>query len=346
MTWETCTIEKMTENALHTTFGEARGDEIFTSYKQARNGVLINILPDINRKLPHHTDHGPEHVKNVLDNVVLLLGEDCIGHDRRVSLSPVEAYCLLEFILYHDVGNIYGREGHQNHVGEAYDYVHSKEDYDPQEKMLVMRAAAAHCGEASDGSTDTQKYLAERDYFLNHEVRLRDLTAILRLADELAEGPQRTSTFMMKQGYPKGSSIYHKYAEASHIFIDRLQGRIAITYHIDVEISEGSLSDTARQELEEFLSFIDQRVTKLYEEMLYTTHYSHFLEPFKAVSIKEFFWIDGSYTDLGLERVILEPYAVPGSLEKLLSASDSTYEPVSVIKKVQDEVRSIHGSVL
>ncbi len=344
--WETRQIEDLTKDALPRLLGEDEDRALFTKYEHTRDRVVVDILPEIKGKLPEHTDHGPGHVKHVLDNVVRLLGEDCIGHDRQGSLSALEAYCLLEFILYHDVGNIYGREGHQYHVGEAYDYVHSKADSDSQEKMLVMRAAAAHCGEASDGSTDTLKDLPETDHLLGRPVRLRDLVAILRLADELAEGPQRTSTFMMNHGYPVDSLIYHKYAKASNICIDRQYGRIAITYQVDVETNDGSLTANARKELEELLLFIDKRATKVYEEMLYTTYYSHFLEPFKAVSITEKFWINGSCTDLGLEPVILEAYTFPGRSESLLSTTDPTYKPASVIKKVQEEVRSVHRNAL
>ena len=61
---------------------------------------------------------------------------------------------------------------------------------------MVVRATSAHTGKAQDGSCDTLKEVAELDHLANRPVRLRELAAILRFADELAEGPQRTSEFM------------------------------------------------------------------------------------------------------------------------------------------------------
>ena len=44
------------------------------------------------------------------------------------------------------------------------------------------------------------KELAETEQLEGRPVRLRELAAVLRFADELAEGPQRTSEFMQAEG--------------------------------------------------------------------------------------------------------------------------------------------------
>ena len=89
------------------------------------------------------------------------------------------------------------------------------QDRHPEEKEIIIRAAGAHCGEASDGTKDTLKELKSEVYFEQGKVRLREIATILRFADEMAEGPQRTSEFMRRT---------HRYAEKSQEFHDYAAG--------------------------------------------------------------------------------------------------------------------------
>ena len=69
-------------------------------------------------------------------------------------------------------------------------------------------------------------------------VRLRELAAVLRFADELAEGPQRTSEFMQEEGlYDSESQQFHDYANITNILIERQNSRIVITYEIDIDVN-------------------------------------------------------------------------------------------------------------
>ena len=68
-------------------------------------------------------------------------------------------YCLGMFILFHDVGNVFGREGHQNKVAKVFDRIRGKNASLRREKTMVVRATCAHTGTARDGSRDTLKDL-------------------------------------------------------------------------------------------------------------------------------------------------------------------------------------------
>src|SRR4029077_15663813 len=52
------------------------------------------------------TDHGSEHINTVIGRASFMLGP-------KPPLSPYEAYILLAAIHLHDVGNVYGRVGHE-----------------------------------------------------------------------------------------------------------------------------------------------------------------------------------------------------------------------------------------
>ena len=165
-------------------------------------------------------------------NAIRLLSDDGIVQD----LSGIEMYCLGMLILFHDVGIVLGRENHHNKVAEV--STRSAETMGSvfHEKTVIVKATSSTYGTAQDGSNDTLKEVAEVDHLEGERVQLRKLAAILRFADELAEGPQRTSQFMRKKKlYSKESEKFHDYASSTNILIDRKNGRIVITYNIDID---------------------------------------------------------------------------------------------------------------
>ena len=146
-------------------------------------------------------------------------------------------YCLGMLILFHDVGNVFGREDHRNKVAEVFDQIRGDEPSLLHEKTLIVRATRAHTGTAQDGSRDTLKEVDEDEHLEGRRIRLRELAAVLRFADELAEGPQRTSDFMQRmQLYEPKSKKFHEYASSTNILIDRRNGRIILTYEIPIKV--------------------------------------------------------------------------------------------------------------
>jgi hypothetical protein len=82
------------------------------------------------------------------------------------------------------------------------------------EKRLLFGIVEAHCGQTRDGSRDTIKNLDASAAFQRKLINCQRVAAILRLADELAEGPQRSSLFMQKNYPPdQNSQVFHDYAK-------------------------------------------------------------------------------------------------------------------------------------
>lgn len=96
-------------------------------YVQARTVLLDDVYQEIRSSEPSLTDHGPEHVQNVLENVFKLLGHD-IDYFR-----PIEHYVLGLGVLFHDVGNLHGRKEHNKRIGQFYDHVRGGHEF-AQEK--------------------------------------------------------------------------------------------------------------------------------------------------------------------------------------------------------------------
>ena len=278
------------------------------------------VYPYIQGSEPNLSDHGARHVSNVQENAIDLLSDDGIIR----NLSGIEMYCLGMFILFHDTGIVYGRICHNKNVGKVFDRIRGTNASLLREKTLVLRATGAHSGTAQDGSYDTLKELDEKDHLERQLVRLRELAAVLRFADELAEGPQRTSEFMQAEGlYSPESQQFHDYADITHILIERGTNRIVITYEIKIDIE---LPDKKRRSnLSRLLKIVYGRIQKLNQERQYARYYSELLAPFKFTEVKFNFHCGGDILDNDLLPLKLTDIVVPGDQTKDISCIDPAY---------------------
>lgn len=288
MPWNTTELERRLRSALIQQFGEESGDAWYAHYVSIREYLLTEVLEEVRGSEPDLTDHGPRHIENVLRNAYRLLGED---HDFNGVYSSLELYVLCVAIWFHDVGNYDGRDKHNQRIGEYYvaargDTAHSWN----QEKTLIIRIGQAHTGLASDGSKDTLKDVPEFDVYEGESIKLRELAALVRFADELAEGPQRTSRFRLARGdISAESEIHHTYASITSIAIDKGNGRIAVTFNIPLKVDEhiGILSEEEETRLTRVLNYCYNRLIKLDQERKYARFYAETtLSSFKIISVQ------------------------------------------------------------
>jgi hypothetical protein len=321
--WRTLKIENATKSALIAERGDSQGEEKFALYLQARHLLLEEVFEEIKTVEPSLTDHGPRHIANVLENIERILGEDIS------RLTATELYCLTLATLFHDAGNIKGRDDHQHKISKIYDFIRKDVERFKQEKIIIQQIVAAHSGEAADKSQDPLKFL-EPTHLDARPVNLRHIAAILRFADELAEGPQRTSRFMQEDGYEEESRIYHEYANSTEVCIDRGSKRIALTYNVSVTTNaDGSIADM--KQFTRMVEFVYKRILKLDQERKYAKHYCLLLESFKEVSIVVNFWVKNEIRNLGLKPLVLTDLVVPGDARKQVPEYDSAYSVDNLI---------------
>jgi hypothetical protein len=334
--------------------GSAQGDSRFGRYSTARECLITDVLPEIARKQPSLTDHGPDHVKNVLDNVHALMG------DETPKLAGMELYCLLLSILFHDVGNIIDRKQHQAEVSPIYDFVFPRQTghQDAEEKLLILEICAAHCGKAVDGTNDTLQYVRERSKLEGCEIKPAVLAPILRFADELAEGEHRTSSYMIAHhNYASNSLLFHRYANCSSTDIDRPNGRIRLSYHIRLNplsnMDHGGPDRTGNtgiqnngiginvSDLAPFLEFIYRRVEKLNQERQYAKHYCSFLDPFKRTTVTIDFLYENQPLAIELQQAEISDLVVPGDPYKSVIERYPAYEPSRICDMLEKAILEV-----
>ena len=69
--WEELPIEKDLERSLASEFGDAEGKTLYGEYTAARSKLINEVLPYIRSREPNLTDHGPAHIKDVLEQADL-----------------------------------------------------------------------------------------------------------------------------------------------------------------------------------------------------------------------------------------------------------------------------------
>lgn len=282
---------------------QGESDKLIRRWNNAKDFLIPHVLEEIKASEPNLSDHGPRHIANVLDNAYYLLHVETEPSSSTNpqkpfnNLSSHEAYVLGFSIMYHDVGNIFGRDKHNQRIQEIFTKGFTEYDLDSDLRQVINDIACAHTGgkDSSGKSLDTLSALDARGLWNNKTIRSQQLAAILRFADELAEGPQRASILRLRNDLPFSedtqiadeSRIFHECAKWMSIQIDRTGSRIVVKLTVDI-----ADYDTVNQEadVKSILNMFWHRVDILNQERKYARHYTSLLEPFKTVNIQVMFF--------------------------------------------------------
>jgi hypothetical protein len=312
--------------------------DLFADYTLTREYLFKNIYPQIGAKLPDFTYHDGSHVTNVLNNIYSLLN----GFINEISCETLYFLCLST--LFHDTGLIYGRDDHQKRIGGIYNDVPGRKDNIPKygnERKIITKIVGAHSGKAIDNTNDTLNYLDKQQLGYREIIDTQQIAAILKFADELAEGGQRTSDFFIENNmYKKNSMIFHIYAQAYRAVISPQDGRLAITYNINISILDNNLIVDKDINLEQFLNFVYGRMIKIDDERKYCRYYCPWLNSMKEISANFNFWYNNEEIEIGLVPIVFSDKIVPGDTDRDFINSFPDYE----YQKIDKYLRKGMGS--
>lgn len=226
-------------------------------------------------------DHGSGHVAMVAERAYMLLGE------KAYELSGYEIFFLLLAIHFHDVGNILGRDEHEEKIDEVFDALGDVIPLDNVAKRLIREIAMSHGGKV-DGNKDTISYVREVDYVDGLRIRASLLAAILRYADEIADDKNRASSLLLKLGtIPPKNKVFHMYSlslEPPVVNGDTL----ILKYNIDEELVKNKVTkiDTEVYLYDEILL----RLQKCLCELEYCRKYSQGFLRVSCISVTITIW--------------------------------------------------------
>lgn len=200
-------------------------NDYFAQYQQMINVLRTDYYPNIGTGLAanssepgFYTAHDGQHFDEVVLHAGILVKAEVLLHGDPTSLNPselnaYELYLLLAAIRIHDVGNMYGRNGHEKKCFQILQQLGAAAGLDTAEKKIIARIAQAHGGKTSNGSKDTIGQLDISTRSGNVVYRPRLLSGIVRIADEICENRRRAANVLLQERkLPHHSEIYHLYA--------------------------------------------------------------------------------------------------------------------------------------
>jgi hypothetical protein len=260
--------------------------DYFTRYSAIREALTNHIYPHVTAGAVlidgegYLTDHGEDHVMTVVDRASRLTATD------TCTLTPYETYILLVAIHLHDVGNIYGRKGHEMRpLTIMREVLGNIAGMDSVEKRHIFDIAQAHGGHIA-GDKDKIRRLERETLVLQQRIRPQLLAAILRFADELADDRHRASRFMLGAGLiPKPSEIYHKFAESLHtVEIDHAGRQVLL--HFDFTDADAMRTFGKGDTVVYLLDEIYDRTIKTHMERVYCMRFMYHVIPIDVINVK------------------------------------------------------------
>ncbi|MYY43525.1 HD domain-containing protein [Elizabethkingia anophelis] len=217
------------------------GKDYLTLYKGYKEKFDTEIHPEIKTKIleiekeGYYNDHGVDHIKMVIDRASWLLNtmNACFQkNEDGYYISPYELFILLMAIQLHDTGHlISSRSQHAEKGKELLAKFDSGKSLSTAERLHIGNIAKAH-----GGKKDPIGQLPLEENISHQKIRPRLLSAILRLADELAEDKTRASNFLLDTGNIAATSeIFHRYS-ASLDSINISGGELKLDFYIQDEV--------------------------------------------------------------------------------------------------------------
>lgn len=218
------------------------------------------------------TDHGIKHIQSVIQHAYEILTD-------VQQLTGYEIFILLISIHFHDVGNIYGREAHEQKIAEIIESMSNELPLSTPEKQFINDIATAHGG-YYDGDKDTIRHICSDVKYGNVLFRPKVLAAILRFADEISDDLGRSN---FKGDIPPKSEVFHEYSKAlSPISIDG--ETISLHFRIPYNLTQEKIGKGEKKVY--LYDEILERMAKCMRELEYCKKFANGLIRPTALSVK------------------------------------------------------------
>jgi hypothetical protein len=263
------------------------------------------LLEDLDRAEPlvYLNAHGAGHVEKVIGKAFELLKQ------TGCAITAYEGYLLLCAIQFHDVGNIFGRDRHEQKCRTIMDQACRQIIKDTAERNAISHISMVHGGCWGTSLDTIGSLLPERTLF-GAPVRMQLLAAVLRFADELADDSSRADRAAMDNNLiPAEGLIYHRYSESLHT-VDVKPNSIELSYEFESSLAFKTLKKGGKSKF--LLDEIYSRTLKMERERRYCMR---FLRPHMSIDqIKAEIVIQSAHNGLETDKITytLQETGYPG----------------------------------
>jgi len=205
--------------------GDNDAIEFFRLHGATKTYLSRAYYPWIQAKCSYFTEHGEPHINAVIQAASHML-EAYLRPNSALGLSTLDIYLILTSILWHDVGNVTGREGHADKVTELSNEIRTLAFPNLVVSRMVSSIVKAHGGR--NGLTIPRTDQAVATHHANYNVFPKALAAIVRLSDEVSENHNRVDPAMLPH-IPAENRIFWEYANCiPYAAVDPSRERIVV----------------------------------------------------------------------------------------------------------------------
>lgn len=187
----------------------------FYSYCLVKSRLEKNYFPYIRDVQPFKTDHGIGHVDRILEKLSHFLQPHLPlpGNPNDLIIDLENLNLLMHSVLWHDLGNLYGRLDHPQKITNIFDEVKSFL-YDPPHHKWILKIAQAHSGAES-----IEKQIEDTSATVYDSVIYPQfLSALLRISDEIDEDQRRAEGRIISI-VPKENKAYWQFCQCTESII-------------------------------------------------------------------------------------------------------------------------------
>lgn len=221
---------------------ETANNLYYQTYSVVKSRLAVSYYPSIKDVQPFMPDHSANHVDRILEKLSRLLQPHLpIENNPAERIIDMENLNLLmHAVLWHDVGNIYGRIDHQKNIIKVFNEIKTFL-YDPMHQEWIIKIGEAHSGANGIERGIEDASVAIHDFVLYP----RFLSALLRFADEMDEDERRIETRRLAD-IPKSKEAYWTFCSFNQsiqpVYVaDTLGNNMTLEIRIKSKIPKGEL---------------------------------------------------------------------------------------------------------
>lgn len=258
----------------------------FYAYYLVKSRLEKNYFPYIRDVQPFKTDHGIGHVDRILEKLSHFLQPHLplSGNPNDLIIDLENLNLLMHSVLWHDLGNLYGRLDHPQKITNIFDEVKSFL-YEPPHHKWILKIAQAHSGTGS-----IEKQIEDTSATVYDSVIYPQfLSALLRISDEIEEDQRRAEGRIISI-VPKENKAYWQFCLCTESIIpvyhaDSL-GNAALEIQIKGKMRDKHIGAKWKKNTSEVTAISEyiSRINKMNKERIYC---NKFLQQYSALYFRK-----------------------------------------------------------
>lgn len=268
----------------------------FYAYSLVKSRLEKSYFPYLRDVQPFKTDHGIGHINRILEKLSCFLKPHLPlpGNPNERIIDVENLNLLMHAVLWHDLGNLYGRLDHPQNITKVFREVDSFL-YEPSHMNWILKIALAHSGPES-----IEKNIEETSATIyDSTIYPRFLSALLRISDEIDEDRRRAEGRVISI-LPKEETAFWQFCLCTDSIIPVYQadslGNAALEIQIKCRMRDKDIGTKWMKKTSEVTAVNEyiSRINKMNEERIYC---NKFLQQYSALYFRK---IDGINTEIAI----------------------------------------------